>query len=60
MLPNRLKQTLDQDYGTDGWTLIGIEGDTIRIKFYLTGDIIPFDKRNWIDPAKEWIDAVRR
>lgn len=60
MLPIRLKQTLDQEYGTDGWTLISIEGDTIKIRFYLTGDIIPFDKRLWVDPAKEWFDAVRR
>jgi hypothetical protein len=56
MLPNRLKQTLDADYGTDGWTLISIEDNTIRIKFYLTGDVITFDKRNWVDPAKEWFD----
>ena len=60
MIPIRLKQTLDQDYGTDGWSLVSIEDDTIYIKFYLSQTIIPFDKRNWIDPAKEWFDAVRR
>ena len=47
MIPPKLKQTLDRDYGTDGWTFIGIEGNTIQIKFYLSQDIIPFDKRNW-------------
>jgi hypothetical protein len=47
MIPPKLKQTLDRDYGTDGWTLIGIEGNTIQIRFYLSQDIIPFDKRNW-------------
>ena len=30
MIPPKLKQTLDRDYGTDGWTLIGIEDNTIH------------------------------
>jgi hypothetical protein len=48
MIPNRLKQTLDREYGTDGWTLIGIDGDNILIKFYLSDAIITFDRNLWL------------